>query len=59
MSGEEFAERYREMPPPRAPLVVVSVAQDAPVRALRIEARLVVPKPFDLGLLAHLVDTYA
>jgi CheY-like chemotaxis protein len=59
MGGEEFAQRYREMPPPRAPLVVVSVAHDAPVRALRIEARLVVPKPFDLGLLAHLVDTYA
>ena len=59
MSGEEFAEQYRAVQPPRAPIVVVSVAHDAPSRALRMEARSVVPKPFDLDLLARLVDRYA
>ncbi|HET7677699.1 MAG TPA: response regulator [Candidatus Limnocylindrales bacterium] len=59
MSGDEFGDRYRELPAPRAPLVVVSVARDAPMRALRIEARSVVPKPFDLEQLVHLVDRYA
>ena len=59
MGGEEFAEQYRAVQPPRAPIVVVSVAHDAPSRALRMEARSVVPKPFDLDLLARLVDRYA
>ncbi len=59
MGGEEFAERYRRLPPPKAPLVVVSGAVDAAGRAEQMDARSVVTKPFDLEALAQLVDRYA
>lgn len=59
MTGEEFAERYRAMISPQAPLVVVSGARDATERAARMGARSVVDKPFDLDLLVTLVDRYA
>lgn len=59
MSGDDFAERYSRLPPPHAPLVVVSGAGDAASRAERMEARSVVSKPFDLDVLTRLVDRYA
>lgn len=59
MSGEEFAEQYRALPGPHAPLVVVSGARDATERAERIAARSVVGKPFDIDALRLLVDRYA
>lgn len=59
MSGEEFAAQYRELPPPHAPIIVVSGADDAASRADRMGARSLVPKPFDLDALTHLVDLYA
>ena len=59
MSGDDFAERYSRLPPPHAPLVVVSGAGDAASRAERMHARSVVSKPFDLEALTRLVDRYA
>lgn len=59
MSGEEFAEQYRALPGPHAPLVVVSGASDAAERAARIAARSVVAKPFDIDALRLLVERYA
>lgn len=59
MSGDEFAARYSELPCDHAPLVVLSVAFDAPDRAARMNARSVVSKPCDIADLAALVDRYA
>lgn len=59
MDGEEFARQYRELPPPHAPLVVVSSAFDAAARSARMGARSVMGKPLDLDLLIRLVDRYA
>lgn len=59
MNGEEFARQYRELPPPHAPIVVVSGAFDAPAQSARIAARSVMGKPLDLDLLIRLVDRYA
>lgn len=59
MSGDDFAARYRRLPPPRAPIIVVSGADDAALRAERMVARSVVGKPFDLASLTRMVDRYA
>jgi CheY-like chemotaxis protein len=59
MSGDDFADRYRELPGAQAPLVVLSGAFDAAERAARMHARSVVSKPCDIAALVALVDRYA
>ncbi len=59
MDGEEFAEQYRRLPPPKAPLIILSGAHDAAGRAEQMDARSVLTKPFDLEALTRLVDRYA
>jgi CheY-like chemotaxis protein len=59
MDGWELARRYRQMPGPRAPIVVVTAAQDAASRAAEVAADGHLPKPFDLEDLFRVVDTYA
>jgi two-component system chemotaxis response regulator CheY len=46
MDGWTFAARYRELPPPHSPIVVVTAAVDAAKSAAQIGAQASVPKPF-------------
>jgi two-component system, chemotaxis family, chemotaxis protein CheY len=55
MDGWEFAQAYREMPEPHAPLVVLTAALDAGEESEEIEADDYVAKPFDLEELLGVV----
>jgi CheY-like chemotaxis protein len=46
VDGETFAQRYRSLPGPRAPIVVVSGVKDARTRI--DDAAAYLPKPFEL-----------
>jgi CheY-like chemotaxis protein len=59
MSGDEFAVRYRQLPGPQAQIVLLTSAVDGSDVADRIAARSFVKKPFDLSVLAALLDRYA
>jgi CheY-like chemotaxis protein len=48
MDGWAFAQEYRRLPGPHAPIVVITAAHDARERVLEIGADGVLPKPFDL-----------
>ena len=58
MDGWEFSRAYRELPPPHAPIVVVTAAQDAAERARQINADGYLAKPFDVDELLRIVDQY-
>ena len=55
LDGWHFAERYRAMPGPHAPIVVVTAAHDADKRGAAIAAEAVVAKPFDIDHLIQVV----
>jgi two-component system chemotaxis response regulator CheY len=55
MDGWAFAQAYRELPAPRAPIVVVTAAQDAAARAAQIQAEDYLAKPFNLDDLLDVV----
>jgi CheY-like chemotaxis protein len=55
MDGWSFAAAYRELPEPRAPVVVLTAARDAAQYAREIEAVAFLPKPFELRGLLRLV----
>lgn len=55
MDGWEFARRYRERHGHRAPIIVLTAAQDAARRGTDISAESYVPKPFDLDVLVEQV----
>lgn len=57
-NGAQFAAAYREMPPPHAPIVVMTAAHDAKRRAQEVGADDVLGKPFDLDELLELVERY-
>jgi len=59
MGGEEFAERYRRGPGPRAPVVVVAAAEDTAQRAAEMGAAAYLRKPFELDALLSLVGRFA
>ena len=56
MDGWEFAKLYREQFTHRAPIIVFTAARDAAQRALEIEARDYVAKPFDLNVLVERIS---
>ena len=58
MDGWELARRYRSLPGPHAPIVVMTAAQDARERARQIQADDFLAKPFDLDALVALVQRY-
>ena len=58
-SGEEFADRYRELPNEKAQIIVVSGLPDAWKRAQATEARAVLKKPFEMDALLKLVQHLA
>jgi CheY-like chemotaxis protein len=59
MDGWAFARAYRERPGPRAPIVVLTAAQDAASRAAQIQADDYLGKPFELDDLLNVVARYA
>ena len=58
MDGPDFARAYASFPRPRAPIVVLSAAEDASAWARRIGAVGHLAKPFDLNDLLALVARY-
>lgn len=55
VDGREFAARYREMPGPRAPIVVITAAYDARLAAEEIGAQGHLAKPFQVDALVSMV----
>jgi CheY-like chemotaxis protein len=58
MDGWTFARLYRQQADPRAPIVVVTAAQDAAQRAAEIAAEGHLAKPFGLAELRATVEQY-
>lgn len=56
IDGWEFAKRYRKLYGNRAPIIVLTAAQDAARRGDDIRAESYVPKPFDLDVLVERVS---
>ena len=48
MDGWAFAQAYEQLPEPRAPVIVMTAAQDAALCAAEINAAAYLAKPFDL-----------
>ena len=58
MNGWQMAAEYRLRPEPRAPIVVLTAAQDAARWAQEISADGVLPKPFELDQLLEIVSRH-
>jgi two-component system chemotaxis response regulator CheY len=58
MNGWEFAEAYRQLDIPRAPIVVVTAGRDAAAKASDISADAYIGKPFELDALLALVERF-
>jgi len=59
MDGWAFAQAYRQLPGPHAPVIVVTAASDAAGRAAEINADSYLAKPFQLDDLYACVAQYA
>jgi two-component system chemotaxis response regulator CheY len=59
LDGWAFVERYRARYGRRAPIVVLTAAQDAARRAAEVEAEAHLAKPFDLDAVIELVAAFA
>jgi DNA-binding response OmpR family regulator len=57
MNGWEFAESYRALPGPRAPIVALTAGRDLSAKAAEIGADAYLGKPFDLEQLIAIVRT--
>jgi two-component system, chemotaxis family, chemotaxis protein CheY len=58
MNGWEFAAAYRQLPPPHAPLVVVTAGLDGKKKAADITAAGLLTKPFEIDDLLATVRRY-
>lgn len=58
MNGWEFAEAYRRLPEPHAPIVVVTAGRDGAAKARDIAAEAYLSKPFELDELIATVQRY-
>lgn len=58
MDGWQFSREYRRWPGPHVPIVVVTAARDAAVRAADIHADGFLAKPFDLDELLTIVGRF-
>jgi two-component system response regulator MprA len=56
MDGWEFVKRYRELPHPQAPIIVLTAAQDVAQRGADVNAAGYLSKPFDLDTLLERVS---
>jgi CheY-like chemotaxis protein len=59
MDGWAFAQAYRQLAGPHAPIVVLTAAQDAATRAGQIHADAYLGKPFEIDDLLNVVARYA
>jgi CheY-like chemotaxis protein len=59
MDGWEFARLYEQRPGSHAPIIVLTAARDAEVRAAEIKADAWLAKPFHLEALFACVEQYA
>ncbi len=59
VNGWEFAEAYRKLPGPHAPIIVITAGKDAPARAEEIGAAGFLGKPFDLDDLIEVVRQHS
>ena len=59
MDGWQFSRLYREFPAPRAPVIVVTAAQDARETAAEVDADGYLAKPFHIAELLDVVGRYA
>jgi CheY-like chemotaxis protein len=59
MDGWAFARAYRATPGPHAPILVVTAAHEAAVRAAQAGADAYIAKPFDLDRLLEMVERHA
>ncbi len=58
MDGWQFAQAYRQMPAPHAPIITLTAARDAAVSAQQIQADNYLSKPFSLDALLEMVSRY-
>ncbi|HEV2122377.1 MAG TPA: response regulator, partial [Chloroflexota bacterium] len=58
LDGWAFAQAYRQLPGPHAPIVVVSAELSEGAAAAAIGADAFVPKPFDLNEITQVVQQY-
>ncbi len=58
MDGWQFAQAYRQMAPPHAPIITMTAARDAAVSAQQINANAFLSKPFDIDDLIAMVHEY-
>lgn len=56
LDGPGFAQAYRQMPVPQAPIIVLTASRDAAEAANIVNAEAVLDKPFDLNELIALVQ---
>ena len=59
MDGWTFARRYRQLPGPHAPLVIMTAAEEASRRTAELRADGFLGKPFDKGELLAVVAGHA
>ena len=59
LDGREFLESYRQMPGPRAPIILMTTADDVAETAQEMGANGYLAKPFDLADLLQLVSEQA
>jgi two-component system, OmpR family, response regulator MprA len=58
MGGVEFVRRYRELPGPHAPIVVMSAAHEMQDRVQQVQAQGYLEKPFGVDALLAVVRRY-
>jgi CheY-like chemotaxis protein len=58
VDGWEFVRRYRRLPEPHAPIVVMTAARDAAAWAGEVGADGVLPKPFDITGIDEVLRRY-
>jgi DNA-binding response OmpR family regulator len=59
LDGSGFLKRYRRMATSPAPVVLLTGALDGLARATELDVTMFLTKPFDLGILVEIVDTYS
>jgi two-component system response regulator AdeR len=59
IDGATFLASYRKVAATPAPIVLLTGATDVPARAAELGVATFITKPFDLGDLVEIVDTYA
>ncbi len=57
--GADFAQAYRDLPGTHAPIIVFTALPDGAEQAARIDAQVLLPKPFHIQDLLRLVEQYS